>query len=314
MAKSRLEKLTEEEAESQAERDRFEELADQYRQQSHLPPEGDQSWREREAVRRAAYDKGYAPPQGDPSPREHEAMRFAPVREEEAADAATDQNFGMQEPVWQPPPVRKGGQGGTILIFVLVAAIAFGITVLAYPEMLTAAYWRTPGTQPNSVPQNPPRAAEPPAAPATLPAAPPAEQPAPSPDLSAAPAPPAPPSSLPVPDANAVPAPPAQEAPPPPVSVIDATPSAKPVPAPKPKPSPRASTRDDRGAGGFYAKVPGPNGTMEYQYFPAHPDSDASVPARKEPAVPDTGGFYAKAPGPDGRLQYRYFPRQPPPR
>jgi len=316
MARSRLEILAEEEAESQAERDRFQELADQYRQQSHLPPGGDQSWREREAMRRAAYDKGYAPPPGDPSWREHEAAQRAashepePIqesaREEDIAGGMAEEHYALQEPDLQPVHVAKGGQGGTILIFVLVAAIVFGVTALAYPEMLTADYWRTAGAQTNSVPQSPSRGAEP----AAQPVPPPVKQPAPSPALNVAPAPSVPPpSSPPAPDTNIVPAPPAQETPPP------ASPAAKaaPIEAPTPKLRPRAAVPDDRSVGGFYAKVPAPDGTMEYKYFPADPKSDARAPARKEPAVPDAGGFYAKAPGPDGTLQDRYFPRQPPP-
>jgi len=331
MAQSRLEILTDEEAQSQAERDRFEELADQYRQQSHLPPGGDQSWREREAMRRAAYDKGYTPPSGDSSWREREAAALAsthePVqepaqeilREEATAEGMPEERYASREPVH----VAKGGQGGTILIFILVAGIALGIAALAYPQMLTAAYWRH--AQTGSVPQGPLRAAEPPA----TPAAPSAEQtpPAPAPALNAAPAPSAdaaPPPAPPAPDAKAAPTPatPAKEASPPPAMKPALAPNANANPVAAPKPKPRAAARDDRStngiadrdAGGFYAKVPGPNGTMEYQYFPADPKMDRRMPAPKEPAVPDMGGFYAKAPAPDGTMQYRYFPSKPPPR
>jgi hypothetical protein len=321
MARSRLEILEEEEAQSQAERARFEELADQYRQQSHLPPGGDQSWREREAMRRAAYDAGYAPPPGDPLWREREDAQAAehepvqepaeePVREEDFAGRVAEDHAAPPEPVLQPVHVAKGGQGGTVLIFILVAGIALGIAVLAYPELLTANYWRA--SQANLGAQSPsPRAAEPIHTPAVQPSVPPspagnAPQPsaetAPAPDLKRMPA---------------DPAPPIREAPPP-VPVIDATPSAKPAPAPRRASRSRASApmaqSEDRGAGGFYAKVPGPDGSLEYQYFRADPKSDQRAPARKEPAVPDVGGFHAKAPGPDGTLQDRYFPRQSPPR
>jgi hypothetical protein len=34
---------------------------------------------------------------------------------------------------------------------------------------------------------------------------------------------------------------------------------------------PVQAARDDRGAGGFYAKVPGPDGGLRYQYFPSRP-------------------------------------------
>jgi len=334
MARSRLEILEEEEAQSQAERNRFEELADQYRQQGHLPPGGDQSWREREAMRRAAYDKGYTPPPGDPSWREREAAARAPSHEpaqepvqesvhaEFTADRMAEEQYAPQERGLEPVHVAKSGQGGTVLIFILVAAIALGVAALAYPEMLTAAYWRTAGSQTNSVPQTPPPAVEP-AAPAAQPAPLRAEPPAPA--LNAAPQPSAPPPSAPAPDASAAPVPvaPAEEAPSPPATETAPAPNVNPIEAPKPKLRPRASARDvrgtsgvvDRGAGGFYAKVPGPGGVMEYKYFSANPDSDSSAaaPAQKEPAVPDTGGFYSRALGPDGTMQYRYFPRQPPP-
>lgn len=294
MAKSRIEMQTDEEAELQAERDRFEELADQYRQQGHLPPGGDQSWREREAMRLAAYGSGYPSPQNDQSWREREAMLFAPVREEETAGTMADESLQTQEPILRPVSAAKGGQGGTVLIFLLVAAIALGIAALAYPEMFTAGYWRAQDA-PAATPASPPAVQPPP----VRPTAPPLEQPPPStpaPELKRAPA---------------EPAPPAQEAPP---LVIDAAP--KPLSAPG-RDVPRASTRDDRGTSGFYAKVPGPDGTLRETFFPADPKSDSRMPARKEPAVPparpDGSGFYAKAPGPDGTMELRYFPRLPPP-
>lgn len=281
-----------EEAQADAERARFEELADQYRQQSHLPPQGDQSWREQEAMRLAAYDKGYTPPQSDQSWRDREAMLFAPAREDTTADAMPD--HAMPEPVLRPAPA-KGGQGGTILIFVLVAAIALGIAALAYPEMLTAAYWRSPQTNPATQPVSPPpRAVQPSAMPPAAPAVQP-PPPMPAPDLKR------------IPDE---PAPPVQEAPPPSVPVIDARPD--PAIAPKPVVRSRVPARSDRGAGGFYAKVPGPDGVMRDTFFPADPQSPPQKPVRAEPAVPETGGFYAKVPGPNGTLELKHFPSTPP--
>lgn len=290
-----------EEAAADAERARFEELADQYRQQSHLPPQGDQSWREQEAMRRAASDKGYAAPQNDQSWRDREAMLFAPAHEENTADAIAEEHREPLETGLTPVPIRKAGQGGTILIFILVAAIAFGIAVLAYPEMLTAAYWRTPDAQPNPVARPaPPRAVQPAAAPAMQSTAPTQE---------------APPPVAPAPDLKRIPVGPplpARETPPPSVPVIDARPPVKPASAPVSKP--QAPTRDNRGAGGFYAKVPGPDGVMRDTFFPADPQSPPQKPARREPAVPETGGFYAKVPGPDGTLELKHFPSTPPPR
>jgi len=287
MAKSLLEMQADEEADAQAERARFEELADQYRQQSHLPPQGDQSWREREAERLATYDKGYTLPQNDQSWRDREAMLFAPAREENTADA-------MPEPVLRPA-AAKSGHGGTILIFVLVMAIVLGIAALAYPEMLTAPYWRSTQTNAVTQPLNPPPEAVQPSA--MPPAAAQQPLPLPAPDLKRIPA---------------VPAPPVQEAPPPSVPVIDARPI--PAPARKPAVSVRAPARDDRSGGGFYVKVPGPDGVMRDTFFPTDPQSPSRKPVQKEPAVPETGGFYAKVPGPDGTLELKRFPSTPPPR
>lgn len=282
MAKSRLEMQTDDDAEAEAERARFEELADQYRSQSHLPPQDDQSWREREAIRRAAYDKGYTPPQNDQSWRDREALLFAPS----PGGGTVDGNREIPEQILRPMSVAKGGQGGIILLFILVAAIALGIAALAYPEILTVAYWTR---QSGSMSQPPaPRAIQPVT---TRPAAPPMKQLPPVPDLKRIPA-----------------EPPAEEMPPPSVPVIDARPPAKPLPAPQVKS--RANNEEDRP--GFYAKVPGPDGVMRDMFFPADPAPGAQKPAPTQSAVSDSGGFYAKAPGPDGTLELRYFPRQPP--
>jgi hypothetical protein len=81
------------------------------------------------------------------------------------------------------------------------------------------------------------------------------------------------------------------------------------TPPPKSNSKPRATARDERSAGGFYAKVPGPDGTLRDTYFPGAPETGSRTPSRKEPAVPaDAGGFYSRALGPDGTIQYRYFP------
>lgn len=297
MAKTRLEMLTDEEAEAQAERARFEELADQYRQQGHLPPGGDQSWREQEAMRRAVYDPGHTPPQSDQARREHEAMLFASPGEDHNAPAPADAGLEMEAAVLRPVPAAKGGQGGTILIFILVAAIAAGIAALAYPEMLTAAYWQT--AQNNSVVQPAaPRAEHAPAPPSAAPAAVPVEQP----------------PSAPAPDLKRIPAePPARETPAPTsVPVIDARAPAKPASEPKPASRSRPSAREDRVAPGFYAKAPGPDGVMRETFFPTDPKMDARTPARA--VKPDADGFYTKVPGPDGSLETKFFPSKPPPR
>jgi len=53
---------------------------------------------------------------------------------------------------------------------------------------------------------------------------------------------------------------------------------------------------------------------MRDTFFPTDPQSPSRKPVRKEPAVPETGGFYAKVPGPDGTLELKRFPSTPPPR
>ncbi|MES2253951.1 MAG: hypothetical protein V4559_02785 [Pseudomonadota bacterium] len=300
---------------SHAERERFEALADKIRQESHLPSQDDQSWREREAIRLSAYDRGYTPPQGNQSWRESEALRFVPVRENDATDVTVE--IDREPPLAVPPPVSttRGGQGGILLAFLLVAAIALGVAALAYPDILTTGFWRTAGSRNNATAETasaPARVARPPVS------APPAEQsplppPAPALDLRGTPDPAAPADA-----AN----PPAPE--PAPVQIIDAgTP---------PKPAARTAPRDDGSNGGFYAKVPGPDGTLQSKFFPSEvnpgPAKSGPIKSDKEPAVPplaggrapvdrgtvdkNTGGFYARVPGPDGTLEYKYFPSKPP--
>jgi hypothetical protein len=297
---------------SRAERERFEALADKIRQESHLPSQDDQSWREREAIRLSAYDRGYMPPQGNQSWREREALLFAPARENDIADVETDR----EPPLSVPPPVSttRGGQGGILLAFFLVAAIALGVVALAYPDILTTGFWRTAGSRNNSTVET-----------ASAPA-PVARPPASAPPTGQSPLP----SPAPALDLRGTPdlAPPAEVAPPPPapkppVRIIDA------VTPPKPA---ATGPRDEDGANGFYAKVPGPDGTLQDKFFPSEgkPGQTRSGPIKSDiaPAVPPlagsrgpvdrgavdkgTGGFYARVPGPDGTLEYKYFPSKPP--
>jgi hypothetical protein len=72
----------------------------------------------------------------------------------------------------------------------------------------------------------------------------------------------------------------------------------------------RAAVPGDRGAGGFYAMAPGPDGKLQRQFFPSRPQA-RSAQAAHAPARDDAGGVYAMAPGPDGKLEYQYFPARP---
>lgn len=302
-------------ADSRAERDRFEALADKIRQESHLPSQDDQSWREREAIRLSAYDRGYIPPQGNQSWREREALLFVPAQENDTADVERDR----EPPLSVLPPVSttKGGQGGILLAFLLVAAIALGIVALAHPEILTTSFWRTAGGGNNPAPETASAPAH-----TTPVSTPPIQQPSLSPpapalDLRGTPDP-TPPAEA------ATPAPPAPE--PAPVQIIDA------AAPPKPASATRAAPRNDADTGGFYAKVPGPDGTLQDKFFPSQGKSgkgkSGPIKSDKAPAVPPlsrargpldqstvdkgAGGFYARVPGPDGTLEYKYFPSKPP--
>jgi len=274
---------------SRAAQDRFEELADKIRQQGYLPPQGDQSWREREAMRRAAYDRGYTPPpQSDQSWRESEALRFVPLRDE-SAEAAASKDIELPEPLAKPASA-KVGSAGIIFAFFLVVAIGVIIVAFTAPEMLTAQFWRGTAATQSPAPAPPPAMAPAKNAPPAEPAPPPPSMPAPArvPDL---------------------PAPALNVAPPG---------AAKPEPtAPPPARAARPAARDE--TGGFYAKVPGPDGTLEYKFFPSEGSSGPSQPgqsrsSRSSPTdARSEGGFYARVPGPDGTLQNKYFPPEAPP-
>ncbi len=277
-------------------------------------------------------DSGYLPPRDDQSWREMEALRFVAVRDEDDADGVVDPD---DEPVGPDQEYRSTGHGagGVMLFLSAVVGVAI-VALLASPNLLTADFWRAHWAALTAKPVDAPvRVANIPApVPAALPLRPPvqslptpAASPALHPSLSAPPPanaehaanaePPAAPAANAMPPANSAPQPDAR-----PsgrddrdTMVIAPDGSVKYEKAPfgsKPAPAARAFAHDDRGAGGFYAMVPGLDGVLRREYFPSGPQTGS------RPAVPDdrgtgdrgTGGFYAMVAGPDGTLRYRYFP------
>ncbi|MEP6831287.1 MAG: hypothetical protein ABI963_13175 [Rhizomicrobium sp.] len=291
MAPTRIEIKPEElPPESHATHENYEARADKFRQESgHLPPQDDQSWREMEALRIAAYEKtGHLPPQDDQSWREREAMRFVPAQEKRDAYSTPDIEYEQEEYVQRPVSTRRG-RGGIILAFFTVAALAALVAVaLVFPDMLRADFWRTPEPAVKSKVE---------AVRTALPAAP---APAPSPAAVAQPVPPpAPPVLIIHADSNPPPVEPAKTA----------VPEAKPTP-PAMRPTKRDQA-DDRSARGFYAKVPGPDGTLKDTYFPSKPTPDSRPAKVSKAGNRSAGGFYAKVPGPNGTLEDKFFPSTP---
>lgn len=217
-------------------------------------------------------ESGYLPPKGDQSWRELEAMRIVPAYEMfDAGQMESDDSVARE----QAPESDSTGWGLKGVIFALfsVPVVTFAIVALTSPGILSAIlqrmHWGEAGSlaksagAPVSTVQAPvpvPLAErEPPPqirlgpvidqGSSTAPAAsmtPPPSQPAPAigRDLSATLATNA------IPDTNAVP-----EA----------------APKPSPRPVKRATRRNDPGTSGFYAMVAEPDGTLEYRYFPSHP-------------------------------------------
>lgn len=193
-------------------------------------------------------DSEYLPSRDDQSWRELEALRIA-AHDEDNADTA-DQDLDRQEDILEPT-----GRGQAGILFLMAAVAALVIVALAFPD--AADFWSAH------------RAVSTAGAPARA-----ANIPAPAPALKrlAPPAPVSDPGSNTKPSANAMP-----EAPPNPRAAARTSGTMVISPDGTVKyenagPSKRASARpaaSDRGAGGFYAKVPGPDGTLRYQYFPS---------------------------------------------
>ena len=225
-------------------------------------------------------ESGYLPPQGDQSWRELEALRIVPAYEKLGAGETANDDPMEQE---QNPESDSPGRGlkGVMFVLLMVPVIAFAIVALTSPGILPAvflhAHWGGARAAANS-----------PAAPASAVHVP---SPVPAPVAERAPPPrplPAPtirPSLNPAAVANApapVPAPPVEREPmrqsqsaratSPNLNTAPAT-NATPAAAPKPshRPAMRAVKHDNRGTSGFYAMVAEPDGTLEYRYFSSKP-------------------------------------------
>jgi hypothetical protein len=276
----------------------------------YLPLGGDQSWREREALRISAYDRiGYLPPQDDQSWREWEVLRLGAARDESATD---DQDDEQQEPVLESDSAGVGRGGIVFALFVVVGLL---VVAFAPPGSLSADFWRA-------------RWAASMAKPAAMPVRV-ADMPAPAPPADRLP----PPQSQPAPADGPALKPSLNTEP-----AENAMPEAVPSPRPETRasrrgaggfktmvigadgtvkyenagskrgPARRVSVHDDHGMGGFYAMAPGPDGILRRAYFHFRQETVARPSARSDRGA---GGFYAMAPGPDGTLRYQYFPSRP---
>ena len=234
----------------------------------HLPPPGDQSWRETDALRIfGAPEKSREPEKTEPAETKSRPMPTDFVPEREFA------------PDWEPP---AQGWGGVVAALFLVPVVILVIAVLAFPGILTGEFRRAPQTM-----------VRPPAVPAQVAKA---SAPVPAPPRPAAPG--ADPASKGVLVIDAAPKP--QAAPPVPApaepdktmaqppqpaatdnsdlngqtgAVADATSSSRPLP--RRHAVKRLAARhmaNERDTGGFYAMVAGPDGTLRYQYFPSRPE------------------------------------------
>jgi hypothetical protein len=107
-------------------RGNFEAMADRLIDDAwHLPPEGDQSWRETDARRIFSSD-------GKRDINDEPAVRY----EEDAPPAEEEK---PREPVFQPPR-----SVGVVLPLALATFIVLLIMAVSAPEVLTARFWATP--------------------------------------------------------------------------------------------------------------------------------------------------------------------------
>ena len=103
----------------------FAALADQLIQDAwHLPPEGDQSWREQDACRIFSLDG------------QHDINDEPPAQEEDDAPL---------EPVFRAPRVV-----GVLLPLALATVIVFFTVAFSAPEILTARFWTAPEMRPQA--------------------------------------------------------------------------------------------------------------------------------------------------------------------
>ena len=256
-------------------------LVDQFLQESdYLPARGDQSW-------------------GDQSWREQAALGIAAGYEEsdeiETPATIPTRNDRLSEPNFD----GRSGKGALLAALFVSAILVPGAVILTAPEILTADFWRA-----DRVAANPPSKPAPPVRTASVPApvipmeAPPqpsrviAEKPRATRTAKATPhqTPPLRPTDS-AQDLNAA-------------SSANAPPDR--ASPPKQQPATRMVKREE--AGGFGSFVLGPDGKMQYRYFPAASSGQTAEPAQAEG---DDPGFYAMVPGTDGVLRYKHFPSKP---
>ena len=250
-------------AESRPARDTYVALADQFLQENeYLPARGDQSWRERAALRIAG---GYEAGDGD-----------------EVA-------FAAPEELVPEPAIDGKGRGGILVGLFMVCVIVPVIAVLTAPDILTADFWRQPRAA-NVMPTSnaPPTRTTSIAAPLraslanrpepeqTAAGVPPA-QPLPAMDqkLDTEPAAIAASEAVPVPTprpAERIASAPDNRAPGALRTLVvgtDGTLSYEYFPSGTHTAEPDNAQNSD--GGGFYAKVAGPDGTLQERYFPSKP-------------------------------------------
>ena len=237
---------------------------------------------------RLLQESGYLPSQDDQSWRERAALRIAPGFERDGIGELAEWGAVEPELIVEPDPESRG-RGGFLVAFFMIVVIVPVIAALTFPDILTAGFWRAQSSATHVARATPSVAAS------SLRAA--LREPTSAPPAQVAP--PSRPEQLPqkipktVPDESGV-------------RIIDAR---KPPQPPAAREASR-NTAEDNQAGGFYAKVAGPDGALRSQYFPAEPTART---ARHESAGKDrdASGFYAMVAGPDGTLRYKYFSSKP---
>jgi hypothetical protein len=99
-------------------------LAEQLTQESwHLPPSGDQSWREMDALRIFG-----------------NLERSKPRDAAKPEDTAKAKSVAEAAEAWDE--TARQGWGGILAILALVPAVTLLVAVLAFPDMLTTSFWR----------------------------------------------------------------------------------------------------------------------------------------------------------------------------
>ena len=239
----------------------------------HLPPGGDQSWRETDALRIFGNTETSKDPEKSESPEKAKT-------EPPSTDFVPEREFA--------PDAAAQGWGGVVAALLLVPAIALVIALLAFPDILTAGYWR-PHV---AVPRPASVAAHVAHAPAPLRASLDAAKPASTPNSGA--------SNVLVIDATPRP----QSAPPDSSAAADG-PDSSTAEATQPAPTGDPDVNKSAVTGAVAEAAPLP------RHLPKRHAAKHQTVAEQFSKDHDTGGFYAMVPGPDGVLRYQYFPSHP---